>query len=283
MITFVTIDPSIMKTESDLHTLPTEAAIASDLLKPSKMRQFWELARPFAFLLAFFIVAMTFGPFWGVPLLVAVFIANICAAHDVVHNALRMKKRSRHILLSIYGIIVMQSGHAFRVTHLSHHATFPSPQDPEGEAAGKSLFQAILMGPLYVPRLWYWAMNRMRKQSNELTWMLAEASMGGLIYLGSILLIPFTLIPIVYVVVMTLGAWLYPLVTSHLPHSAHGDDELHQSKSIHGKVMPYLLLGLNYHLEHHLYPRVPAYQLGKLSKRLLPYFEENEAKIIYVP
>lgn len=272
-----------MKTASTTPEIPKLAAIASDFRFISKIRKIWELSRPALFFLLFVLVSSIINPFWGLPFLLALFISNICAAHDIVHDAFRIKKGWQHALLFVYGLLVMQSGHAFRVTHLSHHAYFPSEKDPEGEAAGKTLFQAILMGPFYVPRLWYWAMNRMKNRQNELIWMLLEASFASFIYLIAILLIPMSFTPIVYVVVMTLGAWLYPLVTAHLPHSEHGEDELHQSKSIHGKILPKLLLGLNYHLEHHLYPNVPAFQLHELSKRLLPFFEENKAKIIQVP
>ncbi len=263
--------------------LPPLHEIAPDLLRVDPLTRAWVLARPFLFLIGFLVVALLFNPFAGIPLLIALFIANVGAAHDVVHNCLKLGTRSTHWLLGMYGMLVMNSGHSFRITHLSHHAMYPSKDDPEGAASFGSIWQSLLMGPMYVPKLWWWAMKRARKQPIERRWLIAEACIGGAIYLSSILLVPITLIPIIYVVVMTLGAWLYPLVTAYFPHHHTGDDELHQARTMHGRIVPWLLIGLNYHLEHHLYPRVPAHNLGALSKRLLPYLEAHEADVMQVP
>jgi beta-carotene hydroxylase len=263
--------------------MPPLHEIGPDLLKTSGLKRFWVLARPFVFLASFLVVAVVLNPFAAIPLLLALFIANICAAHDVVHNCLHLEKRSTHWLLGIYGILVMNSGHSFRITHLSHHAMFPSKEDPEGAASFGSIWQSLRMGPFYVPRLWLWSMRRASKLPVERRWMIAEACCGGLIYLSSILLIPVSLIPITYVVVMTLGAWMYPLVTAYFPHHHAGEDEVHQARTMHGRILPWILLGLNYHLEHHLYPRVPAHHLRALSERLLPYLEAHEAEVIQVP
>jgi beta-carotene hydroxylase len=263
--------------------LPKLHEIGPDLLKTSPIKRFWILIRPILFSVAYLIVAYTWNPFIALPLLLCLFISVMAASHDVVHNCLHLGKRTTHLLLSIYGILVMQSGHGFRITHLSHHAMYPSKDDPEGAASFGSIWQALLMGPLCVPRLWLWAMARARKQPAERRWMILEAILAGSIYLGSILLIPFTLVPIVYVVVMTLGAWFYPLITDYFPHHPEGHAPVHQARSIHGRILPWLLLGLNYHLEHHLYPRVPGHHLHKLSRRLLPYLKAHEADVIQVP
>jgi beta-carotene hydroxylase len=263
--------------------LPPLHAIAKDLLHTSTLRRLWVLSRPFLFLIGYVLVAALVSPYAGIPFLLALFVANICAAHDVVHNALRLKGRATHVLLALYGILVMQSGHSFRITHLSHHATYPSPHDPEGVASHGGFWHALAMGPFYVPKLWLWAMRRAKKQPVERAWMIVEATIAFLIYMAVILLIPFTLAPLIYIVIMTIGTWLYPIVTSYLPHNHMGEDEIHQSRSIHGKVLPYLALGLTYHLEHHLYPRVPAHHMKELSKRLLPLLKEHNAELIQVP
>lgn len=263
-------------------TLPQMHEIGKDLLDVHPLKRFWVLSRPFFFFVGYILTAAVWNPWVGLPFLLALFISNICAAHDVVHNCLKLSNRMSHCLLSLYGIIVMQSGHSFRITHLSHHRMFPSKEDPEGAASFGTVWEALKMGPFYVPRLWHWAMNRARKHPVEQAWMLWEATLGGLIYLSALLLIPYTLAPIVYVVVMTLGAWLYPLVTAYFPHQHPGDEPVHQARSLHGKIIPWLTLGLGYHLEHHLYPRVPSSNMKMLSERLLPILKEQDADLIRV-
>lgn len=262
---------------------PTISSLGKDLLKSSSRQVAIVLARPFVFLFLYILCSIAGYPLLGVPFLLALFIANMCAAHDVVHNALGMKRKHSDGFLSAFGLLVMQSGHAFRVTHLSHHALFPSPEDIEGEASRGTFWQSILLGPLYVPRLWIWAYKRMHRYPAERKWMVLEAIAAFVIYLAAFALLPISSSLLIYVVIMTLGAWLYPLVTAYFPHHHAGEDELHQARTMHGKLLPWLLLGLNYHLEHHLYPQVPAHNLGKLSQRLLPILESSKADIIQVP
>lgn len=271
-----------MKPLQQPQPLPKLHELGMDLLAISRLQQLIVLGRPFFFLGLFALISALANPFWALPALVALFVSNICAAHDVVHNSLRLGKASTHIFLSLFGSLVMQSGHSFRITHLSHHRLYPSATDPEGAASFKTFWQALAMGPLYVPRLWIWSWKRMKKHPGERIWMLYEALFATGLYVASILLIPYTLAPAVYIVVMTLGSWLYPIVTAWLPHDHHGEDAIHQSKSIQGKVLPKVLLGLTYHLEHHLYPRVPAHNMGKLSKRLQPHIAEHNPTILHV-
>jgi beta-carotene hydroxylase len=263
--------------------LPPLHEVGRDLLETSALRRLWVLSRPILFLIAYVLVVIFGSPWAGIPLLLGLFVANICAAPDVVHNCFRLSKHSTHWLLSLYGIIVMQSGHSFRITHLSHHAMFPSKEDPEGDAATMTLWQSLLMGPTYVQKLWLWSMKRMRKNQTEQRWMIFEAILGVLLIVGAVAAIPYTLAPIIYVVVMTLGAWLYPLITAYFPHQHPGEDAVHQARSLHGNIIPWLTLGLGYHLEHHLYPRVPAHNMRKLSKRLLPYLKAQGASLFQVP
>ena len=69
----------------------------------------------------------------------------------------------------------MESGHAYRATHLRHHRVFPQADDPEGDPARMSLLGSILWGPLFLPRLWCWAYARGRPGGGQRRWLMAEA------------------------------------------------------------------------------------------------------------
>ncbi len=58
------------------------------------------------------------------------------------------------------GVVLMESGHAYRITHHQHHTMFPEEEDPEGYPAKISLLGAILYGPVFLVRLWLWAFKR---------------------------------------------------------------------------------------------------------------------------
>lgn len=262
--------------------LPLARELDPELLKTSKLQRFLVFFRPLAAFVAFGAVA-ALGWWWAaIPLLVLMFISVINATHDVVHNNLGLSPKQTDFWLFTLGAIVLQSGHAFRITHLRHHRVFPDPSDPEGAASSVTAFRALLQGPLYVPRIWLWAFNYAKKHRKQRTWMIAESIVAGLLLVGGLALGVLHWAPAMFVIIMLLGAWLYPLVTVHLPHRHAGEDPLHQSHSFHGKVLTVMLMGLGFHLEHHLYPKVPAHQLKNLSRKLMPLLKDKGAEIHHV-
>jgi beta-carotene hydroxylase len=66
----------------------------------------------------------------------------------------------------------------------------------------------------------------------------------------------------------------YPLLAVYLPHREPGDTPLTQARTLRGRLLPALFLGLTYHLEHHLYPRVPSHHLPELARRLDPFLRQ---------
>jgi beta-carotene hydroxylase len=79
------------------------------------------------------------------------------------------------------------------------------------------------------------------------------------------------------------GSWVYPMLTVYLPHKDFGDTPLTQTHTLRGRIIPALFLELTYHLEHHLYPRVPSHHLKTLAARLDPYFERAGVQVWRVP
>ena len=51
----------------------------------------------------------------------------------------------------------------------------------------------------------------------------------------------------------------------------HGEDPLLASRSVRSnRIVSFFLLNENYHLEHHLFPEIPSYNLPRLRKLLAP-------------
>lgn len=171
------------------------------------------------------------------------------------------------------GAVLLESGHAYRTTHLQHHRVFPEQDDPEGDPARMSFLGAILHGVVFLPRLWLWAWRQNRCGREQRLWLIAEAAWAvGLVFVG-ILVWRWTPAVLVYATLAIIGNWRYPLLTVHLPHRKYGQTPLTQTHTLRGWLIPKIFLELTYHLEHHLYPQVPSYNLAKLSRRLDPYFQ----------
>lgn len=203
--------------------------------------------------------------------------------HDVVHNALGLGPRQTDWALFAMGAVLLESGHAYRSTHLRHHHAFPGPDDPEGDPARLRFWRAVLHGPVFLPRLWLWAFRKSRPGSDQRRWLLVEAAWPAGVVAAGCMLMPFTPAVLVYAALAIVGSWVYPVLTVHLPHRHYGETPLTQTHTLRGRIIPALFLELTYHLEHHLYPDVPSHNLSKLSRRLDPLFRAAGVRPRRVP
>ena len=272
-----------MQTLTDHDTrLPSLAELGTDLLLATPRQRWLALARPLLGLLGYAIVAYL-GLWWLTPLVVfLIFVAIVTVTHDVVHGTLGLSKRQTEWALFVMGLILLESGHAYRTTHVQHHATFPNHDDPEGYPAKMSLIGAILYGPVFLWRLWWWAFQRNRGRRTQRLWLLIEMAVPFIALIIGLGLWPTTPAVLIYVAMAIVGSWVYPLLTVYLPHRDYGDTPLTQTHTLRGRVIPALFLELTYHLEHHLYPQVPSHNLAELARRLDPFFEEAGVEVWHV-
>lgn len=263
--------------------LPDLSTLGRDLLVTTPAQRRLALARPFLGLFAYALAAAA-GWWWLTPVLVfLVFVAVVTVTHDVVHGSLGLNRLQTDWALFALGAVLLESGHAYRLTHNQHHRVFPGEDDPEGGPARMTFWGAVLCGPLFLPRLWWWAFRRSKKDAVQRRWLLAEAAWAVVVSLAAVLLWPWTPAVLVYVALAVVGSWSYSLLTVHLPHRGYGETPLTQTHTLRGTIIPALFLELTYHLEHHLYPQVPSHHLPKLSQRLEPYFQQAGVKPRRVP
>ena len=262
--------------------LPTIQSLGNDLLYTSFNQKCWTLARPFVGL-ALFGLLYYLNLWYLLPLIVFyIFFAVVTSTHDVVHASLGLTKKQTEIWLFILGAILLESGHAYRLTHLNHHKKFPSDDDPEGEPAKVSTWKAILIGPTFIFKLYFWALKNAQNDTKQYYWIIAEGMWFIAVLLLSVITFNFTPVLLVYALLVLVGSWVYPLLTVHLPHYKFGLTPITQTRSLKGKIIPLIFLELTYHLEHHLYPQVPSHHLKLLSKKLNPWIENQGAKYWHV-
>jgi fatty acid desaturase len=261
--------------------LPMLAELGEDLLRTTRAQRRLALTRPYLGI-ALFIGAAWLGWWWITPLIVfGVFVAVVTATHDVVHRTLGLSDRQTDWWLFLCGLVLLESGHAYRMTHRQHHATFPSADDPEGYPADLSFLGAVVYGPVFLVRLWWWSLRRADRTGRR--WLLVEASVPVLAVVGGVLLWPVTPALLVYAVMAIVGSWVYPLLTVYLPHHDYGDEPLTQTRTLRGRLIPAVFLELTYHLEHHLYPQVPSHNLPELARRLDPVLAAAGVRPVPVP
>ena len=252
--------------------MPSLDVLGRDLLTVPRWRRAISLVNPFVLAMAFFVFAA--GEWWMASIVSAMlmtFFTYGSISHDLVHRNLRLPRHLNEILLSLIELIALRSGHAYRVSHLTHHAHFPADHDLEGAAAGMTWWRALLDGVTLQPRLWMraWSAGRERQ------WLAGEAIGIAALLGGSLAVVPWSIAPLVYVSLMIAGSWTFPLVTSFIPHDRHGDSELTRTRLFRGRLLSLVALEHLYHLEHHLYPQVPHHNWPELARRLDPYFVQH--------
>ncbi|WP_020520152.1 fatty acid desaturase [Catelliglobosispora koreensis] len=240
--------------------------ITDDLLVTTRAQRIAALARPFIGVAVFAFVVWQ-GWWWLTPLVMfGIFVAVVTVTHDVVHRAIGLGPQATEWALFFCGLVLLESGHAYRITHTQHHKVFPGQDDPEGYPAKLSFIGAICYGPVFLGKLWWWSFKRVPAQRK---WLVAEA-LVPLTALTVGLFVPGVLL---YAALAIVGSWVYPLLTVYLPHHGYGDTPYTQTRTLRGRIIPAIFLELTYHLEHHLYPQVPSHKLAELSRRLDPVLE----------
>ncbi|MES2037962.1 MAG: fatty acid desaturase [Pseudomonadota bacterium] len=261
--------------------LPNLSNLGLDLLNASKLQG---LIWPVLPLLTLAVYAMVFSMqyYLLLPLVFVLhFLVSVTFTHDVLHGAAGFKPRSTEWVLFAMSILLLESGHAFRQAHLHHHSHCLEHDDFEGSPAHLSLLGALKAGPTYIAHHWLHA-YRLARSPVKKRWMLAELCVAILGIVLAMLVLPWTAAPLTYCVFMYIGSCLYPVTTAWLPHFKPDSSILGQARSLRGKIIPALLFNLSYHLEHHLYPQVPSYNLPQLADRLDPYFAKLGVAVLHV-
>jgi beta-carotene hydroxylase len=250
--------------------LPSLEDLGRDLLVVASWRRVVSLALPFLLTAGFFILAQR--GFWIAALACPVILSFITygsTSHDLVHRTLALPRWLNESLLCLIELIGLRSGHAYRFTHLHHHAHFPDEDDVEARSARLSLIGSLFDGMSLQPRLFLLAL---RTSKRDRGWIIGEGIAVLVLLIVAIALIPWTPLPAIFSALMVAGSWIFPLVTVFIPHNAAGVTELTQTRLFRGVVLSIVAAEHLYHLEHHLYPQVPHHHWPALARRLDPSF-----------
>jgi beta-carotene hydroxylase len=258
--------------------LPPLGELGYDLLHVGRARAMLSLALPFVWCGAYFaFAALGWWPAAVFALVGLSFVTYGSVSHDLVHHSLGLPRGANDLLLCVVELLGLRSGHAYRAAHLNHHARYPHPDDVEATAARKSWVGALVEGVVFLPRIWLWAV---RHSPRDRAWIVGEGIACFLLAIAALVSWPFTPAPAVYVMLMVIGSWVIPLVTSYVPHDPAAEGELHQTRAFRGMVASAVALGHLYHLEHHLYPSVPHHNWPRLGRRLDPYLERAGVRAV---
>jgi fatty acid desaturase len=268
------ITTTVLVDRPDRSLLPPLAELGIDLAPPTRTRQVWVIGRPFGFV-ALYAVLAAHG--WWIPALAAAvftFIAASVAFHDLVHGALGTSKRVTRAALTVTAALVLENGPALRRTHLQHHYATRDESDPEGYIESMSWPRLLREAPRYRWHLWAWAWRHYPHDRRAI----ARAALLVAVFVAAAIAIPSPELR-VFVLVMQGGGLMFPILTAKGPQNGFGLTDPART-IVRGRVTPRLMMGLWFHLEHHLYPEVPVYRLAALAKALDPWLRQQGAQLI---
>jgi fatty acid desaturase len=198
--------------------------------------------------------------------------------HEAVHGTLSSNRVWNRALGAICAWPVLQNFAAYKVLHLRHHDHLGLPGDPDhydNYTHWSWLLVAMHWGrliagyPAYITAIPVLGFRQGRGW--ERFWILFEVACVALMVV-SVILSPIPRGLIVH-------AWLIPMLfintlvnirgmSQHTLLEHHFDPVLGTRSILTNRVTAFFMCNENYHLEHHLYPGVPWYNLPRLHGEL---------------
>jgi len=158
---------------------------------------------------------------------------------------------------------MLGSMHAVRLTHLEHHRDCLGPQDVEGATARRSGLGALGEGfafPVALHRAaWHLATPMNRR------WIILELTLTAvLVVLALAGIVPGLAGHVALMLLAQALTGFFAVWTVH--HDVHAERQV--ARTLRSRMKSTLALGMFFHLEHHLFPRVPTCHLPTLADRL---------------
>jgi len=267
-----------------VETLPVEKKAV--LLAAGRKNPAWNFA-PLSFPVLWFASAGLMAAFPAWPVQVAGTIAIAYCIHGLwnlmhkgTHGNITYNPRVDRLIAFLAGLPALFSVTAYQTIHLVHHDCNRLKNDPqdlgnlsENPRMLSVLFYALLLAGtlLAIFLIPVSALNIANRKQRRDIW--TELILMVLIYAGVLILaIRFNWFPDLA------HYWLIPLLVTSLfgnvrAWAEHGllpaGDPLTQTRTItSSKLVSFLFLNANYHLEHHLFPGMPWYRLPEVHRLL---------------
>ena len=219
------------------------------------------IARPLLGFVAFCIVASQ-GWWAATPVLLWLLYGSACSAtHHLIHGGLGLSPKARHFWLTTLGLLIAESGHAWQATHVMHHRDGTDLPDPEGYLEYLTWTQLPLGALKWRFRMMAWGYKFGARQTRTRHELITIAAA----HLVALMLIPLTVLPIMYLALMQVGSFLFAVMLAKGPQTNFGREANAPLIMVTAKLTGLFLFNHHHHLEHHLYPKVPMARLGQLS------------------
>jgi fatty acid desaturase len=272
--------------------LPVPRALLRELSRPSAARALAMIAFLLAAAMGLGLAATLVQPWWArVPIwLAAGFFVNglVQLGHDAWHHNVFARPWQNTLFGHLFSLLYGVSFSAARHAHLRHHWYNRTERDPDAYNAGARgprvqvqfyavVFLGLSLAPLHFnvlyPLVAYSRRELVRHAAELVGYVLAWGLLVKVLPLG-----------------LLLDAWLLPLLFANpwnglksiADHHANvwRGDRFHAATTVRTTAFwTFAWNGLNHHLDHHLFPRVPGYNLPRLHALIAPELAARGAPV----
>lgn len=245
-----------------------------------------------------FILSTYFAYHQVIPMALAIPVNGIMAyilftpMHEAGHMNVSGGKKNLRFLDEIVGwlsgIPLLAPFYVFKVIHFRHHGFTNNPEkDPDHWLASKNifalLFHATTIFPVYMVKAHQLMMDK--KTPKAVKKDLAIGLVGLIILLALIpissILFGWSNVLLLWVIPALIAETFLAFAFDWLPHHPHEQmDKFLNTRVIHIPGISILLLSQNYHLIHHLQPRIPFYEYKENYLKNESTFKKEGVQII---
>lgn len=199
----------------------------------------------------------------AMPCSAVFFLTALRQAHDSYHASIGVPRRWLDAVLLMLTLTMLCATHAIRHTHLVHHRNPLGNGDEEGGWARLPGWRALALGLLFSIRTHGQALRTGSRHTRR--WVVMELALIASVWLAAVVSDQAWLR---YHVVAMIGS--NALVGFFAVWSVHHGCDAHGvfARTERRPWVNRLTVNLLYHVEHHLYPAVPANHLPILASRL---------------
>ena len=216
---------------------------------------------------------------------------GICLfTHEGVHRTLHRNIWVNNIIGSICGYLVLQTMAGYRVLHLKHHKYLNTKGDPgllTTYVSNKYVIAAMEWGYFlfgYVAFLTVIPYQGFKQGSIKDRFLIGL----DIFFIFFLFWLSINNLPFVWLI----HGWLIPMIFVHFMMNIRGMSQHLMLEDYHDPfkgartikahpIVDFFLCNENYHIEHHLYPSVPWYNLKKVHELIADKFIENNSTIIF--
>jgi fatty acid desaturase len=202
-------------------------------------------------------------------------------SHEGHHNLLFRRPAANHATNVLLCASLFHSPTAYRVLHERHHWHLGGPGDPDAYSnftSDRRLLWALQWMRLVVSTFLYTPLIPVvawRRAERGDRWRIG-AEYAGMACAWSLAFAGFPLRVLLQTWVLPgIAVGYFSSIRALAQHALTGDEPLLASRSVRsGRIVSFLLLNENLHLEHHLFPEVPSYYLPRLRALLRPHLHQ---------